>query len=62
MDYYKVPDKTMYVIVNFTASVVLSLLSYNYVEQPFFRLRKKFGSRIEEEKLPSSKEKVVLPA
>ena len=53
MMHYPLPSKALYVVVNFGASVVLSLLSYNYIEQPFFRLRKKFGSRIQEEVLPA---------
>ena len=45
-------NKLVYVVLYLVGSLSLSILSYYYVEQPFFKLRKKFGSRIQEEKLP----------
>ncbi len=45
-------NKLVYVVLYLIGSLTLSILSYYYVEQPFFKLRKKFGSKIQEEKLP----------
>ena len=48
---YHAPSVTLYVVINFGASIILTLLSYHYIEQPFFKLRKKYGSRVQEEVL-----------